>query len=101
MGIKMGPGTLCKVCLSFIPPLLLCTYTDAFNLHLPKKIYFVNDMKKIYFLNYYQSKNSKQRYKIKKLLHKTPNCSKMANPNNDISPGIKGVLFNNTGDNNR
>ena len=57
-------------------------------------------MRNVYFVNYYQSNNSKQRYKIKKLLYKTLNYWKMSNQNNEKSPGIKGALFKNTGDNN-
>ena len=53
-------------------------------------------MKDSYFVNYYQLKNHKQRYKIKKLLYKA--IGKMSNQNTKKSPGIEVALFNCTGD---
>ena len=57
-----SPGPFYELCHNFRPPLPLCTYTYAFNLHpLPPSIYFVNDMRKVYFVNYHQSKNPRER----------------------------------------
>ena len=49
---------------NFKPSLPLCTCTYAFSLHPLPPLWHV------YFANYYQSKNHKQRYKIKKILFK-------------------------------
>ena len=59
-----------------LDPPLPCTCTYAFSLHpLPpitsvRIVFFKEGITAIYFANYYQSKNHKQRYKIKKLLYK-------------------------------
>ena len=66
-----------KFC-NFRPPLHPCTCTYIFSLHSPFPpastslliLSFKEDTEEEYFLNYYQSKNHKQNYKIKKLLYK-------------------------------
>ena len=61
---------------NFRPPFPNCTCTNDFILHplapsmsIPISI-SKEDMAEMYFVNYYESKNHKQRYKIKKLLYK-------------------------------
>ena len=52
-------------------------------------------MTKIYFVNYYQSKNHKQRHQIKKLLYKAIGKCRIKTPRRAMK--IKVALFNCTG----
>ena len=55
-------------------PSCTCKYTFSLQplplITIIKILFFKEDMTEIYFVNYYQSKNRKHRYKIKKLLYK-------------------------------
>lgn len=54
-------------------------------------LFWKEDITEIYFVNKYQSKNQKQRYKIIKLLHKAIAKRPIKNPKK--SPGIEFVLL--------
>ena len=77
-----------------LPSLTACAY--ALLAYAPSPLvrayvyrFFKRNMTEIYFVNFYQSKHRKQRYKIKKLLYQ-----KMSNQNSKKSPGIEGAAFN-------
>ena len=83
-----------KLC-NFRPPTLTpCTCTCTFILHplLPSTnvqiLSIKEDMTEIYFLNYYQSKNHKQHYKIKKLLWKAIGKCQTKTPRRALGIGV-------------
>ena len=66
------------VILDLSPPLCRCTY--AFSLHTLLPSTKVRMLFLYYFVNYCQSKNQKQLYKIKKLLHKATGKCRIKTP---------------------
>ena len=52
-----------------VPAHTLLAYTTSPKVS-AQILFFKEDIAEIYFVNYYQSKNQKQRFKIKKLLYK-------------------------------
>ena len=66
------------VILDLSPPLCRCTY--AFSLHTVLPSTKVRMLFLYYFVNYCQSKNQKQLYKIKKLLHKATEKCRIKTP---------------------
>ena len=77
-----------------------CEFTYAFSLHpltssrstTVQILFFKEDMTETCFVNYYQSKNHKQRYKIKRILCKTIGKCRIKTPRKAL--GIKVTLSN-------
>ena len=77
---------------TLLPP---CTCTYAISLHplFPHStnvriVFLKEDMTDIYFANYHQSKNLKQRYKIKKLLSKAIKKCRMKTPKKALASSL-------------